>query len=334
MRIRENAEPIALYDGETLEQTSLKKTYRSIYHNFAELIVVARNLTFFTQTVDYLSMMIGVIFALPKFMFEKMSVGNLMQISSAFSYVANGFSFFMNAYAQLATWLAVVNRLSEFLANIEAADSYKNKNLQIVTTQENQLTIKNLNLISPDGKPLLDGFSACIQSGDRILITGQSGCGKSTLFRTIAGLWPHAEGVVEKPEVRYLFLPQKPYLPLSTLKAALCFPKLPNQFSDDEVKAVLRFIQFEKYSENLHRDEHWAQKLSLGEQQLLGFARVFLLKPEWLFLDEATSSLDEKNEQLLYQLLFEELPKTTVISIGHRSSLRDLHHREICFAGV
>jgi putative ATP-binding cassette transporter len=327
MRVRENSEAIAMMHGEQCEKNRLISSYQAIYNNFTRLIMVGCHLTFFTKVVDYVSLMVGVLFALPKFMVEKMSVGDLMQISSAFGYVVSGFSFFMDAYTSIASWLAVVDRLTEFSINIEQTDHEPMRGFVLTNSLEPSLLVQQLHLSTPSGQTLIKDFTQTIQVGERVLIMGVVGCGKSTLFRTIVGLWPFATGLMQKPQGRWFVLSQKPYFPIDTLQAALSFPQ--EHFSIEAITYVFSQLQLSRYVPMLKQSAHWMQTLSLGEQQMLGFARAILLKPDWLLLDEASSSLDEANETFIYQLLFTLLPKTTVISIGHRSSLIKLHDRVI-----
>lgn len=326
VRLRENAEQIAMQRGEQAEKAVLITTYQPIFTNFKALIRVGCHLAFFTKTADYLSMMLGTLFALPKFMVEKMSVGDLMQISSAFSYVVNGFSFFMNAYTEIAGWRAVVDRLSEFALKISAADACAS---QVIRKPDpvDAWELTDLSVSLPTGAVLLASMNQSFKKGERVLIMGAVGSGKSSLLRTLAGVWPFATGTVTQPRGRSLFLSQKPYFPIGSLQAALCFPDASTMHSEQAIHRALKTLNLDRFITRLGEQGHWLQILSLGEQQLLSLVRALLIKPAYLFLDEASSSLDEAREVFVYQCLAKALPDTTIISIGHRSSLIALHDR-------
>lgn len=328
MRLREYSEQVALYDGEQTESKSLKRTYQPVFDNFVKIISVSRNLTFFTQATSYLSLLIGTLFALPKFLREHISLGSVTQLSSAFGYVVDGLFFFINAYGTIANWRAVVHRLTEFSDKIALSKTIHADNLLLIPN-ECELQMNTLQLFKPDGSLLLQPINETIFPKEKVLFMGEYGSGKSTLFKTIAGLWPYAKGEIQKPYSNFMFLPQKPYIPLGTLKEAICFPESAEKYSDQIINQVIQECRLGTYKDKLHTIQNWNNEFSLGEQQMLAFARVLLKKPHWLFLDEATSSLDEANEKSIYQLLFEKMPETTFVSIGHRHSLIDLHERVI-----
>ena len=195
---------------------------------------------------------------------------------------------------------------------------------------ESDLMIDNVSLCLPDGTPLLAASSATIKAGESWLIRGPSGSGKSTLFRAIAGIWPFGNGRVHMPrDQRALFLPQRPYLPIGTLRDVLAYPAREESFSGDDAGHALTTVGLQHLTGRLEEEQNWSMQLSPGEQQRIAFARALLQQPAWLFLDEATSSLDEDAERLLYQMLKEKLPRTTVVSIGHRSTLQAFHTRSL-----
>lgn len=326
MRVRENADSLALMNAAQTEKQRLLSIYQPIYRNFARLIVVGSQLTLFNKTIDTISMMLGILFALPKFVVEKMTVGDLMQMATAFSYVVNGLCFFMDAYAQIAAWRAVIDRLIEFSNQMSLVDQQVNPCIQS-QSRDTALHVQGLKIDTPNGRALLSDWSETIQAGERVLVMGAFGCGKSTLLRCIAGLWPFAQGRIEKPNGRFIFLAQKPYFPIGTLKNALNFGYGP--FSEAAIVNALTSLQLQRFVPLLEQDDHWMQCLSLGEQQMLAIARVLLVQPDWLFLDEATASLDLASEAVVYQSLMEELPMLTLVSIGHRSSLTTYHSRTL-----
>lgn len=326
MRVRENADTLALMNAAHTEKQRLLTIYQPIYRNFARLIVVGSQLTLFNKTVDTISMMLGILFALPKFMVEKMSVGDLMQMASAFSYVVNGLCFFMDAYAQIAAWRAVIDRLTEFSGQISLVDQQVSLCVQ-GQSRDASLHLQSLTLNTPQGRVLLSNWSETIQAGERVLVMGAFGCGKSTLLRCIAGLWPFAVGRVDKPKGHFVYVAQKPYFPIGTLKAALNFGYGP--FSDAAIIEALASLQLQRFVPRLEQENHWMQCLSLGELQMLTIARVLLIRPDWLFLDEATASLDSASEAIVYQTLIEALPHLTLVSVGHRTSLATHHSRTL-----
>lgn len=326
MRVRENADSLALMNAAQIEKQRLLSIYQPIYRNFARLIVVGSQLTLFNKTIDTISMMLGILFALPKFVVEKMSVGDLMQMASAFSYVVNGLCFFMDAYAQIAAWRAVIDRLIEFSGQMSLVDQQANLCIQ-GHSRDMALHVRGLKMHTPDGRALLSDWSETIQAGERVLVMGTFGCGKSTLLRCIAGLWPFAEGRIDKPKGHFVYVAQKPYFPIGTLKAALNFGYGP--FSDAAIINALTSLQLQRFVPLLDQDNHWMQCLSLGEQQMLNIARVLLIRPDWLFLDEATASLDSASEAIVYQGLVDALPRLTLVSIGHRPSLAEYHSRTL-----
>jgi putative ATP-binding cassette transporter len=283
-------------------------------------------LTLFNKTIDTISMMLGILFALPKFVMEKMSVGDLMQMASAFSYVVNGLCFFMDAYAQIAAWRAVIDRLIEFSDQMSLVDQQVNPCIQ-GQSRDTALHIQRLTIHTPSGRALLSDWSETIQTGERVLVMGAFGCGKSTLLRCIAGLWPFAQGRIDKPHGHFLYVAQKPYFPIGTLKAALNFGYGP--FSEAAIVKALTALQLQRFVPLLDQENHWMQCLSLGEQQMLSITRILLIRPDWLFLDEATASLDAASETVVYHALIEALPHLTLVSIGHRTSLAAYHSRTL-----
>ena len=251
-----------------------------------------------------------------------------MQTASAFGQVQESLSWFVSAYVQLAEWKATVDRLTSFHSAAERAGALVREHGGIVEEKDGSaLVARGLEIELPDGKPLLAPFDAAVRPGETVLVSGPSGSGKSTLFRVFAGIWPFGRGTLAKPEKRMLFLPQKPYLTIGTLREQLSYPAAPETFDDNALRAALADCGLPQLAGRLEEHQHWAQVLSPGEQQRIAFARALLHRPDWLFLDEATASLDESSEAHLYGLLKTRLPGTTVISIGHRPTLAQFHQR-------
>jgi vitamin B12/bleomycin/antimicrobial peptide transport system ATP-binding/permease protein len=242
--------------------------------------------------------------------------------------------YLINSYTTIATWNAVVNRLTGFKGAIELVETLKDREeLKRLSSSDGSFQVKSLSVFLPDEKPLLIDLDLHLQPGTSLLITGQSGSGKSTLMRALAGIWPFATGAVLLPEtVKVMFLPQKPYLPLGTLRQALYYPYMPRD-AERQLSEVLDLCRLKHLSTMLDQSDNWAQSLSLGEQQRIAFARILLQRPDYMFLDEATVSLDEEMEKTLYQLIRSKLEYATVISAGHRHTLISWHQSRVELLG-
>jgi putative ATP-binding cassette transporter len=273
--------------------------------------------------------------ASPRYFAREIQLGGLMQISSAFGRVQDSLSFFVDAYAELAEWRAVVDRLTGFVDDMESAQIVRSSEKLEVTSSktETALVFTDLHVNLPDGRNLLQEFYLRLNKGDSMLVVGASGAGKSTLLRTLAGIWPHAAGSIDLPHnYNALFVPQKSYLPLGTLREVLLYPQS-SGVSDEKIKHILTLCKLEKFYRRINHTEDWSKVFSLGEQQKIAFARIFLKEPDWLFLDEATSALDEATEKQMYELLDERLQKTTIVSVGHRSTLSNFHRKKLTING-
>jgi putative ATP-binding cassette transporter len=259
------------------------------------------------------------------------SLGQLTQIASAFGQVQSSLSWFVDSYSQLAVWKASVDRLLTFNHALEEAKLAAARPDGIATVADSAgLVVDALNLDRPDGRPIVSDASFAIRPGETLLVTGPSGAGKSTLFRGIAGIWPYGTGRVGLPrDARILFLPQKPYIPIASLRDAVTYPAAPGTFDDAAARAALRDCRLEGFVDRLDEIANWSMSMSVGEQQRLAVARALLHRPEWLFLDEATSALDEKLERELYELLRARLPESSLISIAHRPAVAGYHTRRL-----
>ena len=332
VRFRENAEGIALHQGEAGENRGLRERFAAVAHNWWEIMKRQKKLTWFRAGYSQIAIIFPFIVVAPRYFAGQIKLGDLMQTTSAFGQVQGALSWFVTAYTQLASWKATVDRLTGFqAAMLRTREAARNEpGVAIDTTAGSGINGENVELRLPHGGALVDPFTFKLEPGASTLITGPSGSGKSTLFRAMAGLWPYGRGVVHLPQgKRLLFLPQKPYLIIGTLGAQLSYPSTPGTYSDAELKRVLLDCELPQLVERIDEEQHWAQLLSGGEQQRIAFARALLQKPDWLFMDEATASLDEASEARLYTLLRTQLPHTTVISIGHRSTLTQFHTRRI-----
>ncbi|MBC7781527.1 MAG: ABC transporter ATP-binding protein/permease [Proteobacteria bacterium] len=340
MRLRENSEGVALYRGEGVERARLGERFGQVFSNYWQLMERQKKLTWFLNGYNQLALVFPFMVAAPRFFAKEIQLGGLMQISSAFGQVHSSLSYLINAYTLLATWKATVDRLTGFDATMREAEAYARTGDRFdfevlepgrvsqtadARTQMPALEVRNLTVALPDGRKLVDGLDLDVAPGEAVLVSGASGSGKSTMLRALAGIWPFGHGSVRMPErARVLFLPQRPYLPLGTLRAAICYP-LATQPEGAQFNLVLARCGLAHLAHRLDDTDQWARVLSGGEQQRVGFARALLVRPALLFLDEATSALDEPSEAALYALLRETLPDTAVVSIGHRSSLRRWH---------
>ncbi len=327
VRFRENAESIAIYGGEADEVRGLRGRFSDVFQNWWAIMRRQKKLTWFQSGYGQVAIIFPYVVAAPRYFSGAIQLGGLMQTASAFGQVQDALSWFVSAYVQLAQWKATVDRLTSFRAATGAAAAQR-EGAGITATQVGEaLAADNVELRLPAGDPLVVPFDAAIRPGESVLVTGPSGSGKSTLFRAIAGIWPFGGGRLTKPAARMLFLPQKPYLTIGTLREQLAYPAAPAAFGDDAYRAALEDCGLGRFAGRLEEQQHWAQVLSPGEQQRIAFARALLHRPQWLFLDEATALLDEESEARLYRLLKERLPGTAVVSIGHRPTLAQFHDR-------
>ncbi|MCR5756308.1 MAG: ABC transporter ATP-binding protein/permease [Selenomonas sp.] len=331
MRMRENSESIAFYGGEYAENKGFHERFAQVISNFWQLMKQTKILNFYVNGYAQLAVIVPLILAAPQYFAGAIALGGLMQTVSAFGRVQDALSYFVESYDTIAQLAAVVKRLSSFTEHMEMAEMVESG---IVRQEESSrdLSIEDLRVQLPDARILLDKCTLTLPAGSRVLVTGSSGCGKSTLLRTLSGIWPYGQGKLSlRQGSRLLFLPQRPYLPLGSLRRALYYPGTVGQ--EDRLQAVLQRVGLEKFINRLDEIDDWSRILSLGEQQRLAFARVLLTKPDWVFLDEATSALDEPREAELYQMLKEELPDMGIVSVGHRSTLFAQHQQELRLAG-
>lgn len=333
MRVRENSESIAFYRGEAAELEGFNLKFSSVIKNYWQLMRKTKHLNFYVNSYAQLAVIVPLIMAAPRYFSKEIQLGGLMQISSAFGRVQDALSFFVDSYDTLANLAAVINRLAGFTEHMEEAKTVQSK---VTTATAPELKISALNVALPTGRELLKKLSLTVQNAKSLLVTGASGCGKSTLLRTLAGIWAYASGEISLPaNARVMFLPQKPYLPLGTLRRALIYPQAEKDSPpDDKLKRTLQLVDLPALCDKLDAADDWSRILSLGEQQRLAFARVLLSAPDYIFLDEATSALDEPREIEMYELLRKQLPKVTVVSVGHRSTLFNLHDVELNLDGA
>jgi putative ATP-binding cassette transporter len=330
MRLRENSESTALIDGEPAERRTLGASFGRIVGNFNARLVRQIHLNAFKSVYFRLSDTVPLLLSAPRFFAGIISLGQLTQLTGAFGRVQSSLNLFINSFETFAGWWAVTQRLDGFVRGIEHSRELRATQSRIYDSglTGDRLEVQNLALYRPDGRLLLSPVTFSLSPGDSVLITGPSGCGKSTLLRALAGLWPYEQGMVHLPDpFRCMVMPQKPYLPIGTLRAAVCYPEPPESFTEDAVRTALALAQAPTLAARLDEEAHWSQTLSGGEQQRVALARIFLHKPDWLFLDESTSAMDETAEHAFYLSLRATLPDITYLTIAHRSTLKAFHAR-------
>jgi putative ATP-binding cassette transporter len=330
VRLRENAEEVTLLSGEKAEEERLRDRFANVVRNWYGIMQRTKRLTFLTAGYSQVAIIFPFLVVSPVYFFGAMTLGGLMQVASAFGQVQSSLSFFVTAYTNIADWKAVLDRLAGFEASIDWARGLDQvaPHVKLISDGGNALHVEDLAVSVPSGEEIVRVQDLTIEPGERVLVTGPSGSGKTSLFRALGGVWPFGEGSIRIPKgAHVLVLPQRPYLPLGTLRGALAYPGPEDSFAPKEIGEVIDAVGLSALRDELDETAYWADKLSGGEQQRLSIARALLQKPDWLFLDEATSALDEPAESELYRLLLEWLPNAAIVSIGHRSSLVQFHGR-------
>lgn len=329
VRVREHAEGIAFQNGEVVERAGLGQRFAAVFRNFYDIMLKQKQLTWFTSGYAQLAVIFPFVVGAPRYFSGAIPLGGLMQIVSAFGQVQEALSYIITSYAEIAEWRAVIDRLTTFRTGLERARAVAaHSQVQVVRAGET-LGIEQLQLDLPDGRPLMQADGLQLTPGDSLLLQGGSGRGKTTLMRAIAGLWPFGKGRVTRPaDETNLFLPQKPYLPHGSLRAALSYPHDPAMFGDEDYRAALEALDLGRLTPRLDEDAIWDQQLSGGEQQRVQLARALLMKPRWLYLDEATAALDEASEQKALSALRTALPQTAILSIGHKPALQAFHNQK------
>lgn len=325
IRLRESAESVAFYRGEAQEGSVFKQRFKMLLDNFWKLVNKQKQLVFLNSGYSQIAIIFPFVVAMNRYLTKEVTLGGLMQVASAFGRVQDSLSYFVDMYSSIAQWQAVVMRLTCFGHHMhdvyQQAERFHVERFAAADVVE----VDNMQINLPDGKPLLENISFTLHPGHNVLIKGVSGSGKSTLLRAISGIWPFVDGKIFLPERdKLMFIPQKSYLPLGTLRAALNYPGN-KPIDDTELIYLMDLCQIGYLKDKLDLEADWSHVLSVGEQQRLAFVRAHIQQPQWLFLDEATSALDEDNEANMYSLLQERLQQTTVVSVGHRSTLNKYH---------
>jgi putative ATP-binding cassette transporter len=332
VRVNESAESIALYNGEPDERRSLENFVQSVVTATWRLSGALARLTWITSGYGWLAIVVPIVAAAPGYLNGSLSFGAMMMVVGAFNQVQTALRYFVDNFPKIADWRSAVFRVATFQRAATDLDALiaENSRIEIVPHPQGWLSFENVSIAMSDGSIIIEDATAEVRPGERVLIMGASGSGKSTLFRAIAGLWPWGAGTIRIPSgEKIIFLPQRPYLPLGTLRAAISYPAPTGTFDDATVEEALRRCGLGDFAGALDRDERWDKTMSHGQQQRIAFARLVLHRPRWVFMDEATSALDEESQSEMLSLFDRELAGTSVLSIGHRPGLEAFHTRTL-----
>lgn len=334
VRVRENSESIAFYGGEGPEMQNFQERFRMVIGNFWALMKRTKLLNFYVNGYAQLAIIVPILMSAPKYFAGDMQLGGFIQTLSAFGRVQDALSYFVEAYGTIAGYVAVIRRLGGFRQHMQEAEELESDFAFSRRDDINGLVLRDVQVALPDGRRLTERLSLAVPAGKYLLVSGGSGCGKSTLLRALAGIWPYGGGSVAMPEGwRIMFLPQRPYLPLGSLRRAVYYPQAVPEQEDAGLKLLLERFGLGRLADRLDETDDWSRILSLGEQQRLAFIRILLFRPDMVFLDESTSAMDEQREAEAYDALKELLPDMAVISVGHRSTLLQKHDKRLLLTG-
>lgn len=333
VRLRENSENVAFYRGEKNERITFINYFTDVITNFWSILKKRKQLTWYNSIYSQIAIIFPFLVLMPRYLRRELGLGGLMQVAAAFGKVQDSLSFFVNAYSSIAEWQAVIDRLHGFQMDMQAMRELDDKQIEFRRSADNRLQIDNLTILLPNNRVLIKELNLKLNAGEHILIKGGSGSGKSTLMRTLAGLWLFGKGQINcMPVEKMLFLPQRTYLPLGSLRDAVLYPGH-CEVEDTTLKLALHAMSLDHLLEELDRVEDWSRILSLGEQQRIAIVRAILLKPKWLFLDEATSALDTELEARAYTAL-QQIPEVTLVSVAHKPTLSHFHSKELRLLGA
>ncbi|SDH52307.1 ABC transporter ATP-binding protein/permease [Nonomuraea jiangxiensis] len=332
IRLRDHSENIAFYGGERVERAALATRFTAVIANAWTIALRRLKLQGFNDSVTQLAQVFPYVIQAPRFFAGAITLGDVTQTADAFGQVHDSLSFFRNSYDSFAGYRAALDRLT---ALMDANHDARRLPSPTVADHPGALVIEGLRVWRPDHEPLIEGLTLTMNPGQALLVKGASGSGKTTLLRSMANLWPHAHGTIRRPTGgRTLFLSQQPYLPMGSLRTALAYPEPPQLIEDRAAREMLHKVQLGHLEFRIDEEAHWSRILSPGEQQRLGFARILLNRPHLVFLDEATSAVDEGLEHALYRLIRERLPGCMVVSVGHRSTLNAFHTHHLSLLGA
>jgi vitamin B12/bleomycin/antimicrobial peptide transport system ATP-binding/permease protein len=330
VRVSESAESISLYAGETDERRILTRYVDQVIGVQRRMSNALSRLVWITSGYGWLTIVVPILVALPGYLHGSLTLGGLMMVVGAFNQVQQSLKWFVDNFARAADWRAALHRVSVFHEALQEVDEREEPGITLVPHPEGHLVFENVSVWLSDGGVVISDATSEILPGERVLVVGDSGIGKSTLMRAIGGLWPWGTGTIYlPPRDEMMFLPQRPYMPLGTLRAAVAYPASPDSFTTEQIASALERTGLRDFADRLDEEERWDRLMSLGQQQRLAFARVVLHRPAWVFLDEATAALDEENQTRVMSIFDKELPKTSIVSIGHRPGLDAYHTRAL-----
>ena len=326
MRMRENAESVAFYHGESHERKVFGERFRLLLANFWKIVKKQKQLVWLNSGYSQIAIIFPFVVAIPRYLRHELTLGGLMQVATAFGRVQDSLSYFVDMYASLAEWQAVVDRLTGFGAHMEAVRQAGSQvHVDRCFRDDPEIVLEKLEVDLPDGSILLKPLTLTLEPGKNVLIRGSSGSGKSTFLRALAGIWPFARGKVTMPAFEHvMFIPQRPYLPLGTLRDSVLYPGT-KHLTDEALRELMEQCRIGYLADRLDQEADWSHVFSVGEQQRLAFVRALIYEPAWLFMDESTSALDEDTEAAMFRLLAARLRATTLVSVGHRSTLTAFH---------
>ena len=332
VRVSESAESIALFGGERDERRQLEGNLDRVILSMRQLSGSLARLTWITSGYGWIAIVVPIVVASPGYFSGGLTLGGMMMVVGAFNQVQASLRWFVDYFPQIADWRATLHRVSAFKAAVARLDQIDDSIDSIDLTRDpaGRLGFENVSVLLSDGRVVIAEATVEIEPGERVLIVGESGAGKSTLFRAVAGLWRWGSGTIRRPEPgSMMFMAQRPYLPLGTLRAAIAYPDAPEAYTTAEIEAAIKRVGLADFVDALDVEARLDKSLSLGQQQLVGFARLLLHRPRWVFLDEATSALDEVNQRRVMSIFDHELGGASVISIGHRPGLEAFHTRTL-----
>jgi vitamin B12/bleomycin/antimicrobial peptide transport system ATP-binding/permease protein len=329
VRFRDHVEAVALSGGEAVERLGAVDRFRSVVDVFLQLVRAELHLSILTGTLGRVSSLVPLLLAAPSYFSGLVTLGLIVQTRVAYDQVSGALSWFVNAYREIARWRANIERLAAFSDVMDAtARDLARAEIQVAASGPEEIRLVDVRLDAPGGRVLIDRASATAGAGERVAVLGPPGQGKTTLFRSLAGIWPFGAGRIERPpRERMLFVPQRAYLPLGTLRAVVSYPAAEHSFDDAQIREALSLVGLEQHTDRLDEVAPWDQQLSAHEQQLLAISRALLQEPDWLLLDEATSGIDESTERRIYDTLLTRLPRTGVIAAGLRPQAIELMQR-------